>query len=297
MIRAWISAFRLRTLPLAISSVGMGGFLAYASGQFRWEIMVLAILTTIFLQILSNLANDFGDSVHGADSDEREGPSRAVQTGAISKSQMRNAMFAFGGLSLLSGLALLYVALGWNIESFMFFFILGVLCIIAAVTYTVGRRPYGYAGLGDISVLLFFGFTGVMGSYYLFANQLEWQVALPALSCGLFSVAVLNVNNTRDIESDKSAGKFSIPVRIGRRKAKIYQWILLISAMLSITVYGLLNFSQVSQWIFVLSFPLFIVNGLKLWRAQKSSEMDPLLKQLAISTLLFVILFGIGASL
>ncbi len=297
MIKAWLTAFRLRTLPLAVSSVGMGGFLAYSTGVFNWNTMLLTVATTIFLQILSNLANDYGDSIHGADNVNREGPSRTVQSGVITKSQMRNAIITFGLLSLLSGLALLYVSLGWNLESFLFFFGLGILCIVAAITYTVGRKPYGYAGLGDISVLLFFGFTGVLGSYYLFSNRIEFIMILPALTCGLFSVAVLNINNTRDIESDRSAGKYSIPVRIGPRKAKVYHWVLLLSGMLSISVYAGLVFSEWHQWMFIVSFPLFFMNGIRLWKAESSRDMDPLLKQLAISTLVFVILFGVGAGL
>ena len=252
---------------------------------------------TIFLQILSNLANDYGDSVHGADNQDRQGPSRTVQSGIITKPQMLRAMVILGLLSLASGVLLLYISLGLNVESFVFFFVLGILCILAAVTYTVGRRPYGYAGLGDLSVLLFFGFTGVMGSYYLFVNEVDWIVVLPAMSCGLFSVGVLNLNNTRDIESDKKAGKFSIPVRIGRERAKVYQWVLLVGGMLTVSVYAALEFMAIQQWLFALSFPLFIINGIKLSKASDPKEMDPLLKQLALSTLVFVILFGIGASL
>ena len=155
MIKAWLSAFRLRTLPLALASIGMGSFLAGAEGLFDWQIFVFCALTTIFLQILSNLANDYGDSVHGADSLDREGPQRAVQSGQISKKDMFGAMVVFAFLSLISGLYLLYLAID-STQSFWLFLGLGILAIIAAITYTAGKRPYGYAGLGDISVLLFF---------------------------------------------------------------------------------------------------------------------------------------------
>ena len=257
---------------------------------------MLCVTTTIFLQILSNLANDYGDSINGADSAERKGPSRAVQSGAISAEQMKFAVVFFIILCLVSGIALLFVSFGLNWNAILFFFGLGLLSIVAAIAYTVGKKPYGYAGLGDLSVLLFFGLVGVMGSYYLFTQRLSWYEILPALSCGFFSIGVLNINNIRDIESDKKAGKFSIPVRIGRQKAITYHWFLLISGLLSSTVYSLLTYQSPWQFLFLLSAPLFIKNVLTI--SQKpSSELDPYLKQMALSTLLFVILFGIGTGL
>jgi 1,4-dihydroxy-2-naphthoate polyprenyltransferase len=289
----WIKAFRLRTLPLALSCIGMGGFLAAAQGAFQWDIFALCILTTIFLQVLSNLANDYGDSVHGADSVDRKGPSRAVQSGSISASAMRIAVFIFVGLCLASGITLLVVAFGWNWNAILFFFGLGILCILAAIAYTVGKKPYGYAGLGDISVLIFFGIVGVMGSYYLFTKQVSWLEILPAFSCGLFSMAVLNINNIRDIESDRKAGKYSIPVRIGRQKAIVYHWTLLTSGILCALVYTAINFHSEWQFLFLLTIPLFLLNG-KAISSKPSHELDPFLKQMALSTLGFVISFGFG---
>lgn len=292
-VKIWLKAFRLRTLPLALSSILMGGFLAAAAGAFHWNIFLLCVLTTIFLQILSNLANDYGDSIHGADSADRKGPSRAVQSGLISSTQMRNAMFVFVMLSLASGLTLLWVAFGFNWNAIFFFLGLGVLSILAAIAYTVGKKPYGYIGLGDISVLIFFGLVGVMGSYYLFTQSLPWIIVLPALSCGLFSIAVLNINNIRDIKSDQLAGKFSIPVRIGRDKAVIYHWILLFTGFVSAVLFTVLSLHSLWQWLFVLSLPLFIRNGLAV-SGKSDHELDPFLKQMALSTLTFVILFGSG---
>jgi 1,4-dihydroxy-2-naphthoate octaprenyltransferase len=289
--KVWLQAFRLRTLPLALSCIAMGGFLASAAGAFQWNIFLLCVSTTIFLQILSNLANDYGDSVNGADHAERKGPTRAVQSGAITSQQMRTAVIVFVILCLISGISLLLVSFGVNWNAILFFFGLGVLSIIAAIAYTVGRKPYGYMGLGDISVLIFFGLVGVMGSYYLFTKQVTVYQVLPALSCGLFSIAVLNVNNIRDIESDRTAGKFSIPVRIGKDKAVIYHWFLLISGLLCAVVYCALTYS--APWQFLLSAPLFIKNGLAVSR-KPSHELDPYLKQMALSTLVFVLLFGIG---
>ena len=291
--KVWLQAFRLRTLPLALSCIAMGGFLASAAGAFQWNIFLLCVSTTIFLQVLSNLANDYGDSIHGADSADRKGPSRAVQSGAISAQQMRTAVIIFVILCLISGISLLLVSFGVNWSAIFFFFGLGVLSIVAAIAYTVGRKPYGYIGLGDFSVLIFFGLVGVMGSYYLFTKQLTVYQLLPALSCGLFSIAVLNVNNIRDIESDFKAGKFSIPVRIGKEKAIIYHWFLLITGLFCAVLYCVLTYTSFWQFLFLASAPLFIKNGLAVSR-KPSHELDPYLKQMALSTLVFVLLFGIG---
>ncbi len=293
MVKPWIKAFRFRTLPLALSCIAMGGFLAAANGAFQWNIFLFSILTTIFLQILSNLANDYGDSVHGADSANRKGPSRAVQSGAISPGQMKKAIGIFVALCLISGVSLLLISFGLNWNAILFFFGLGVLSMLAAVAYTIGKRPYGYAGLGDFSVLIFFGLIGVMGSNYLFTKQVNWMHVLPALSCGFFSMGVLNINNIRDIESDKIAGKYSIPVRIGKKRAITYHWFLLVAGLTTASGFIVLKYQSPFQLLFLLSFPLFIINGLSV--QQKSpDQLDPYLKQLALSILLFVVLFGLG---
>ncbi len=204
-IKAWIEAARLRTLPLALASIGMGSFLAAAHERFSWAIFGLTALTTIFLQVLSNLANDYGDTINGADSAEREGPQRAVQAGIISAKAMFRGVVLFAVLSLVSGLSLLYISVT-SMQVFWLFLGLGILAIIAAYTYTAGSNPYGYAGLGDISVLLFFGWLAVIGTYFLHTQFFQWDIVLPATTLGLFSVGVLNINNIRDIESDKKAG-------------------------------------------------------------------------------------------
>jgi 1,4-dihydroxy-2-naphthoate octaprenyltransferase len=271
----------------------MGGFLAWDANAFRWDIFLLCVLTTIFLQILSNLANDYGDSIHGADNINRKGPSRAVQSGVITAGQMRRAIILFTILSLLSGIVLLLVAFGFQWRGILFFFGLGLLSIGAAVTYTIGRKPYGYLGLGDLSVLLFFGLVGVMGSYYLFTKTVSWLEFLPAMSLGFFSIAVLNINNIRDIESDRVAGKNSIPVRIGRRNAVLYHWILLGLALIFAVCYTVFKYHSPWQFMFLLAIPLLVRNGLAVSR-KPSKLLDPYLKQMAISTLLFVLLFGAG---
>ncbi|MCB0487605.1 MAG: 1,4-dihydroxy-2-naphthoate polyprenyltransferase [Cyclobacteriaceae bacterium] len=291
--KAWIEAFRPRTLPLALSCIAMGGFLAASAGAFRWDIFLLCSLTTILLQILSNLANDYGDSVNGADHQGRIGPSRAVQSGAISKNAMRRALVLFVVLCLISGISLLWISLEGNFETMLYFFGLGVLSILAAIAYTVGKKPYGYAGLGDFSVLVFFGIVGVLGSLYLFTKSIRWDHILPAMSCGFFSMGVLNINNIRDIESDRQAGKFSVPVRIGRKGAVTYHWILILSGLTAAVAYTFINFNSYFQWLYIVTIPLFLVNAASVNR-KMAADLDPYLKQLAISTLAFVLLFGIG---
>lgn len=293
-MKHWIKAFRLRTLPLALASIGMGTFLAAASGSFQGDIFALCALTTIFLQVLSNLANDYGDSIHGADGAQRVGPSRAIQSGVITPAAMKNAIAIFVVLSLTSGIGLIYLAFGWSVKVFAIFMGLGILAIIAAITYTSGSRPYGYAGLGDISVLIFFGFIAVMGSAFLYEKELRWEYILPAISTGLFSVAVLNVNNIRDIESDKVAGKYSIPVRLGRDKAVIYHWMILSVGYLATLAYIGLNYSSPFQFLVLLVIPLLLKNARAVKVHEEASALDPFLKQMALSTLFFVILFGVG---
>jgi len=271
----------------------MGGFLAAANNRFNGVIFFLCCLTTILLQILSNLANDYGDAVNGADHAARKGPQRAVQSGVISAQQMKRAILIFVMLCLASGISLLIVAFGWDWSALLFFFFLGLLSIVAAIAYTVGKKPYGYVGLGDISVLIFFGFVGVLGSLYLFTKQVQWPDVLPALSCGLFSIGVLNINNIRDIESDRMAGKFSVPVRIGKRSAAIYHWVLTVGGLSSAVLYVIQHYRSPLQFLFLITAPLFFNIAVAVWR-KPSSELDPFLKQMALATLVFVLLFGVG---
>lgn len=290
--QAWLHAIRLRTLPLALSSILMGSFLAAYMESFRLEVFALAALTTIFLQVLSNLANDYGDSVHGADSIDRQGPIRAVQSGVISLKEMKRAMIILAALSFVSGLLLLYFALGdWML--FLLFLGFGLLAIYAAITYTSGNNPYGYIGLGDISVFIFFGLLGVTGTYFLHTLDFNGIVLLPAISLGCFSTAVLNINNIRDIVSDTKAGKRSIPVRIGRKAAVGYNWSLLLLGNLLLPIFAIFteNWAVMLAW---LTLPLMIFIGLSTQRKIEAADLDPFLKKMAISTLLWVLLFGTG---
>lgn len=292
--RAWISALRLRTLPLALASIGMGSFLAAADNIFRINVLFWAGLTTVFLQILSNLANDYGDSVNGADSEHRVGPTRAVQSGVISLAEMKVGIIIFILLSLVAGIKLLSVTVGLGTELFYWFLGFGVLSIAAAYTYTAGKRPYGYAGLGDIMVLIFFGVLGVGGSYFLYALQIDYKILLPAISMGALATGVLNINNIRDIDSDIKAGKNTIPVRFGQRNAIIYHWLLIIIAILAAGAYIFIQGISTYSLIWLLGLPLLVINGYKVATTPVQKDLDPYLKHLALSTLFFMITFGLA---
>lgn len=294
LFKAWVLAARPRTLPLAIACIMLGSFMAAVDGAFRGGVAGLALITAVFLQILSNLANDYGDSVHGADHVERLGPKRAVQSGLISPQAMKTAMGLTALAAAVSGLALLWLAFGDRAWTMLIVFVgIGVAAIAAAVLYTNGLKPYGYAGLGDLFVLIFFGWVGVMGTYFLQTQMLNWLVMLPATSCGLLAVAVLNVNNIRDIESDRQAGKFSLPVRLGLDRARLYHWLLLSGAVVAGAVYVLVTFSAIWQFLFVVSLPLLWKNGRTVATAPPHT-LNPMLKQLSLSTLIFILTFGIG---
>lgn len=288
-MKKWISAARLRTLPLALSSIIMGAVLAQSVFMFRWDVFGWAVLTTVLLQVLSNFANDYGDTKNGADTGDRIGPARAVQSGEITPKQMLNAILLTGTAALVSGIYLLYIAFG-GFESVYFrvFLGLGLLAIVAAYTYTAGKRPYGYIGLGDISVFLFFGLTGVVASYFLYTLHFEWPLLLPGTACGALAMGVLNINNIRDMESDKKAGKITIPVRLGRQKALVYHWLLLAVAMAAAVAYVSL---KNGSWYYLLSFPLIFLNGIQV---SKNTNPDPYLKTLALTSLVFVMVFGIS---
>ncbi|MEM8859402.1 MAG: 1,4-dihydroxy-2-naphthoate octaprenyltransferase [Chloroflexota bacterium] len=292
--QAWITAARPRTLPLALASIALGGFLAAGDGVFSLAIVLLSALCMTFMQILSNFANDYGDTKHGADSDERDGPKRMTQLGLITSAEMRRAMAIFALLAVGAGLAALFVAFGVQQALLIVIFCaIGGAGIWAAIAYTATDNPYGYAGLGDLFVLLFFGLIPTLGTYYLQAKAFDGLLALPALAGGLLAVAVLNVNNMRDIDSDTTAGKRSIPVRLGLDRAKIYHYSLLVAAVVLTIVFTSLDYRSGWQWIFLLTLPLFIQNVRQI-AALSGPGLDPMLKKTVLLTVAFVVLFGIG---
>ena len=295
----WVEAARPRTLPLAVASIMLGNLLAYANGKFDWIIAALAILTTVGLQVLSNFANDYGDSANGIDNQDRKVALRAVQTGKINRQEMKQVVILTACISFLMGIGLLAYSLqraSWEI--WINFIGLGIACILAAIAYTVGKRPYGYMGLGDLSVFLFFGLVGTMGSYFLQTKTLPWHIALPAAGCGLLSVAVLNLNNLRDLENDKRTGKYSIPVRIGKTLGFYYQKALLFIGILPFASYHLIAYqvgaSTTSNLLILLGYYPIIIMLRELNPNMTPAEIDPYLKKTALRTLLLILLFGIS---
>jgi 1,4-dihydroxy-2-naphthoate octaprenyltransferase len=294
-IKAWIEAFRLRTLPLALSSVALGCFVAYYDGLFNLKISILAATTTLFLQVLSNLANDYGDSKHGVDSADRVGPVRAVQSGVIAPASMKRMVILFMGLSLISGLWLIYEGTrGIPFYYVMLFLILGLGAIAAAVKYTIGKNPYGYSGFGDLFVFIFFGLTGVLGTYFLNTHSLKWEILLPGAAMGFLSAGVLNLNNMRDRINDKESGKNTLVVIMGIEKARWYHFFLLLGSVISGLTYMLINYHSPFQMLFLLTIPLLWINVVVVFKNTIPEELDPYLKKLAIASLLFSLTFGIG---
>jgi len=297
MISDWVAAFRLRTLPLALASVIVGTCLAVAEGFWDTAVFAGCCITTSLLQVLSNLANDYGDSVHGADHDGRKGPSRAVQTGKISPQAMRRAVIILALLALIAGIATLLRAFPEDWQLVAAWMVIGLICIGAAITYTAGRKPYGYMGLGDFSVVLFFGLVAVLGTCFLFTRQILPVDVLPALSTGMLAAGVLNINNIRDIDSDRVAGKFSIPVRIGLPAARNYQSILLWGALILTALYVLLKPDRgIYSFLFLASAPvLFVID--RAVRRLPAAQLDPWLRRMSFASLLFATLFGAGVLL
>ncbi|MGC7560773.1 1,4-dihydroxy-2-naphthoate polyprenyltransferase [Pasteurella sp. PK-2025] len=289
----WVETARPKTLPLAIASIMTGGALAYWSGQFSGVISLLCLLTTVLLQVLSNFANDYGDHQKGSDTTERIGPLRGIQQGAISATQLKVGLLLVALASLLSGAILIVVAYQ-NMADLLVFAGLGVLAIIAAITYTVGEKPYGYMGLGDISVLLFFGILGVGGTYYLQTTFLNLAILLPAMATGLLATAVLNINNLRDIEQDRKVGKHTLAVRLGAKKGRLYHCVLLSAAWLCHLLFACCYVKHWAGFVFLLATPLLMKHALFVYRSQDPLLLRPMLAQMSMIALLVNGLFSLG---
>ncbi|MEN8125241.1 MAG: 1,4-dihydroxy-2-naphthoate polyprenyltransferase [Bacteroidota bacterium] len=291
----WLSAARLRTLPLSLSGIILASFLAASEGYFNWKIFVFAMLTTVGFQVISNFANDYGDGVKGTDNLDRVGPKRALQSGDISPKQMKKAILATSFFTLIVAIILIYFSFGK--ENFLYsflFLVLGLLSIYAAIKYTVGNKAYGYYGFGDLFVFLFFGILSVCGTYFLYMKQLNYTIFLPAFSIGLLSVGVLNLNNMRDAASDLKSGKNTLVVKIGEEFARYYHYYLILAAFLFAVLYNVIHFYSVKQFIFVFAFVPIFKHLLFVYKNRKPKDLDPELKKLALSTFLFAVLFGLG---
>lgn len=301
---AWIHAFRLRTLPLSFSGIILGSFIAYQNGIWNPLIFTLAMLTTVLFQILSNLANDLGDSLKGTDNLDRVGPTRAVQSGKISLAEMKNAVILFSILSIISAIGLIYISsTGKGTSFFVFYIALALLCVLAAITYTIGKKAYGYYGLGDIFVFIFFGFVSTVGVYNLYPenivlSQFNWNILLPASTIGLLSVAVLNLNNMRDRVNDEKVGKRTFVVKIGGNIAKLYHSILILLAIILMAVY-LVNFQTSNKWFFMLVFPglMLILHARRVLQTKTERAFDPELKVVSLTTFAISIFFALAVIL
>ncbi|MBK5145642.1 1,4-dihydroxy-2-naphthoate polyprenyltransferase [Budviciaceae bacterium BWR-B9] len=293
---AWIESLRPRTLPLALASIVTGSALAAWMNHFQLDIALMALLTAAMLQILSNLANDYGDAIKGSDTETRIGPNRGMQKGLINQAQMKRALIIVIILTIASGIALIALACK-KPEDIIGFLGLGLLAIIASITYTVGRKPYGYMGLGDISVLIFFGWLSVAGTYYLQAGTFDTVVMLPATACGLLATAVLNINNLRDIDNDRMNGKNTLAVRLGPLWGRRYHFMLLAGALLCLVLFALFDLRSWSGWLFILAVPLLYRHAMYVLHEPTAVAMRPMLEQMVKGALLTNILFAIGVVL
>ena len=286
MLKPLIKSMRLRTLPLSLAGVVCGGALAMGRhGGSDW-VWVLVMLTACLLQILSNLSNEMGDHLSGVDGEGREGPNYSMTDGGLTVKQMWKAINTMVVLCAVSGLAMLLVSFPLLSSYFLILTFLGAAAIWAATHYTLGKDPYGYKGLGDLFVFIFFGLVSVLGSYFVIAHTLDFDEFLlcPAVGMGLLSVAVLNVNNIRDMESDRGIRK-TVPLRIGRRAAQWYQTVLILVGT------ALLCAPCFRWW---LCFPVGGI-AVHLWMVwtRKGKQLDPALPILVISTFLLSLLYSL----
>lgn len=297
-LRNWIHAARLRTLPLALASMGMGAFVASREPAFNLFAVYGAAITTILLQVLSNFANDLGDANKGADGRQRVGPKRMVQSGAISPKEMKMAVVLMALASLISGIWLLFGLS--HLDDFPAFvmLMLGFASILAAIKYTVGSRPYGYRSLGDLFVFLFFGLTGVAGTYFLALDgQFDPAILLPASAVGLLSTAVLNINNMRDMATDRFSGKRTLVVMMGYNNALLYHIFLVIAPFVLIAIYNFIRTEGLAVWTYLLLLPLFIKDLRGVLNSSGYADLDPYLRRQAIKTFLLVGVYGISLHL
>ena len=303
-MKHWIEAARLRTLPLSVSGIIVGSMYALAhptdniltpTEVFNWRLFGFAMLTTLGLQILSNFANDYGDGMKGTDNEDRVGPKRTIQSGVITPQAMKRAIIITSALTLLSAMLLIYYAFSdTNLWYSLFYLILGILAIISAIRYTVGNTAYGYKGFGDIFVFVFFGLVSTLGVNFLYSKQLDFELVLPAIAIGLLSVGVLNLNNMRDEASDSKSNKNTIVVKIGGAKAKIYHYFLIVTAMVLVLIFAIVDDFHFDQYLFLLAYIPLTKHLVTVYKNQIPKELDPELKKLALSTFALSVLLSLG---
>lgn len=297
-IKAWLNAARLRTLPLSVSGIIVGSGLAAVLDKWDGLIFSLAMFTTIGFQVISNFANDLGDSQKGTDNANRVGPARTIQSGLLSQTEMKRGIFITALISMLSAISLIYISAdNLSSQALFFYLVLAGLCVLAAITYTVGKNAYGYRGFGDVMVFVFFGLVSVLGVFQLYGFSFEWLVLFPAITIGLWSTAVLNLNNLRDIENDRRSNKNTFIVKLGFRKGKFYHAFLIVGGALPwwTTVF---LFVKISGNVFLLlslvpSIFLFL-HLKKVFLTEEPALLDGELKKVALLTFFSSILFALS---
>ncbi len=293
-LRACLKSMRLRTLPLSLAGVVLGSFLALPLHNASAATVVLLLLTTALLQVLSNLSNELGDTLQGTDTDERQGIHYSLQDGDMTIAQMKRFITVVTVCCCASGILMVYSSFGtllsWQAVGLM---LLGAAAIAAAMRYTLGTKPYGYRGLGDIFVFIFFGLVSVCGGYYICSHDITHpQVLLPAAAIGCFSVGVLNVNNIRDMKSD-AANRTTVALQLGERRAKVYQTLLIVAGWMLMAAHTLITANTWTAGLYVLTLPLFAKHLVGVWRF-RDRQLDPMLPLLVISSFLLSLLAGIG---
>lgn len=293
-ISYYVKSMRLRTLPLSLAGVCLGIMLAMADYRIDWKVALLIMLTTICLQVLSNISNELGDTLSGVDGEDRNGPQYSLGEGGLTVPEMKRFIAVMAVACALSGLLMLQASFGtlFAIEP-LCLVALGAAAIGGAIKYTLGKNPYGYRGLGDISVFIFFGLVSVLGSYFVAAHTiLSWIIVLPAVALGCFCVAVLNVNNIRDMKTDAGI-RVTTPLKVGLKRARIYQTVLIVAGWLCLIAFNLMRFPDIWHWLFVVTLPLFIKHLMGVW-TRTDKDLDPMLPLLVMATFILSLLFGSG---
>lgn len=297
-MKKWIKAARLRTLPLSISGILVGSAAAFKEHHTQdnyYIIVILCLLTTLFFQVLSNYANDYGDAVKGTDNENRVGPKRAVQSGEITRKQMKNAMVITSLLSLITSVGVIYVSFGQqNFAAASAYLFLALASVGAAIKYTVGKSAYGYKGMGDLFVFIFFGLVSTLGTYYLFGHTLDLHIIFPAIGIGLLSMAVLNMNNMRDVENDTIMKKHTLVVKMGFEKAKQYHYFLIVFAAIVFNLFAINSFSKWYQYLYVIGFIPLLKNIGTVAKTKNPRLLDPELKSISLTTFLISLLLSIA---
>lgn len=291
----WLKAFRLYSLMVSSAGIIMGTFIAASYGYFRLDVFIFTLLTTWCLHLLCNISNDYGDAVRNTDADHDFGDIRYVQDGLLSLKEVKNMCIVLGILSAVFGTLMIFLALGMQLSIVhIVFFLLGAFAIYGAVAYTNGKKPYGYIGLGDFSVFLFFGIATVVGSYYLQTLQFDFTILIPAAAIGMPIIGLLNNNNIRDISSDYKSGKITIAYRLGEKNARIYQYILITLLFVFSAIYVLLHYENLWQWMFLLMLIPFGMYIKAFYKAKTPHEYHKLMGMISMLTLLFGIVYGLG---